>query len=187
MPRVAKADVAEASLIRNELQGVAEDEAALYHVGQIPRGSGRADGGRRRRGHRGVLLQPLCGPLPAAEDGPRWIGQFGGRSSGVVDGGDGHRSPAHLARISRVAGSRRGRLSSAVVVARHATMPPTLPRSPSATSISPGGPILAFFWDLASIDEEKRLAAEGEGGGEVEDTARAGWPMLALALDDLSG
>ena len=38
-------------------------------------------------------------------------------------------------------------------------MPPTLPRSPSATSISPGGPILAFFWDLASIDEEKRLAA----------------------------
>ena len=38
-------------------------------------------------------------------------------------------------------------------------MPPALPRSPSATSISPGGPILAFFWDLASIDEEKRLAA----------------------------
>ena len=38
-------------------------------------------------------------------------------------------------------------------------MPPTLPRSPSATSISPGGPILAFFWDLASIDEDKRLAA----------------------------
>ena len=63
-------------------------------------------------------------------------------------------------KISR--GARCVRACAEVLVALVAVdaedaMPPALPRSPSATSISPGGPILAFFWDLASFDEDKTL------------------------------